>query len=83
MLSNPLRYCVLQGGPGATQFASPADPDVAPVPDDDEPGLEARDYYSPVRSTFASGMHAAVVEVDPDTGDVRACAMRWCTTADR
>jgi CO/xanthine dehydrogenase Mo-binding subunit len=43
---------------------------VAPVPDDDEPGLEARDYYSPVRSTFAAGMHAAVVEVDPDLGTV-------------
>ena len=32
--------------------------------------LEARDYYSPVRSTFAAGMHAAVVEVDTDTGAV-------------
>jgi aerobic carbon-monoxide dehydrogenase large subunit len=35
------------------------------------PGLEGRDYYSPVRSTFASGMHAAIVETDPDTAEVR------------
>jgi aerobic carbon-monoxide dehydrogenase large subunit len=70
VLSNPLRYAFSKEAQAATQFASPPDPDVPPVPEDEEPGLEARDYYSPVRSTFASGMHAAVVEVDPDTGDI-------------
>jgi CO/xanthine dehydrogenase Mo-binding subunit len=70
VLSNPLRYSFSKEAQAATQFASPADPDVPPVPDDEEPGLEARDYYSPVRSTFASGVHAAVVAVDPATGDV-------------
>jgi carbon-monoxide dehydrogenase large subunit len=70
VLSNPLRYSFSKEAQAAGVFASPADPDVAPVPDDDEPGLEARDYYSPVRSTFASGMHAAVVEVDPELGTV-------------
>jgi CO/xanthine dehydrogenase Mo-binding subunit len=70
VLSNPLRYSFSKEAQAATQFASPADPDVAPVPDGDEPGLEARDYYSPVRSTFAAGMHAAVVAVDPALGTV-------------
>ncbi|HMG41419.1 MAG TPA: aerobic carbon-monoxide dehydrogenase large subunit [Acidimicrobiales bacterium] len=70
VLSNPLRYSFSKEAQAATQFAAPADPDVAPVPDDEEPGLEARDYYSPVRSTFASGIHAAVVEVDRATGTV-------------
>jgi CO/xanthine dehydrogenase Mo-binding subunit len=70
VLSNPLRYSFSREAQAATQFASAPDPDVAPVPDDDEPGLEARDYYSPVRSTFAAGMHAAVVEVDPQLGTV-------------
>ena len=70
VLSNPLRYSFSKEAQAATQFAAPADPDVPPVPDDEEPGLEARDYYSPVRSTFASGIHAAVVEVDPATGTV-------------
>jgi CO/xanthine dehydrogenase Mo-binding subunit len=70
VLSNPLRYAFSKEAQAATQFASAPDPDVPPVPEDEEPGLEARDYYSPVRSTFAAGMHAAVVEVDPDTGDI-------------
>ena len=70
VLSNPLRYSFSKEAQAATQFAAPADPDVPPVSDGDEPGLEAREYYSPVRSTFAAGMHAAVVAVDPDTGAV-------------
>jgi aerobic carbon-monoxide dehydrogenase large subunit len=70
VLSNPLRYSFSTEAQAATQFAAAPDPDVAPVPDGDEPGLEARDYYSPVRSTFAAGMHAAVVEVDPELGTV-------------
>ncbi|HEX6418514.1 MAG TPA: aerobic carbon-monoxide dehydrogenase large subunit [Acidimicrobiales bacterium] len=70
VLSNPLRYSFSEEAQAATQFAAPADPDVPPVPEGDEPGLEARDYYSPVRSTFAAGMHAAVVAVEPDTGEV-------------
>jgi aerobic carbon-monoxide dehydrogenase large subunit len=71
VLSNPLRYSFSKEAQAATQFVTPADPDAPPVADDDEPGLEARDYYSPVRSTFASGMHAAVVAVDRTTGDVQ------------
>jgi CO/xanthine dehydrogenase Mo-binding subunit len=70
-LSNPLRYAFDDEAQRATQFARPADPDAPPVADDDEPGLEARDYYSPPRSTFANGMHAAIVETDPDTAEVR------------
>ena len=69
-LSNPLRYAFDEDAARATQFAAPADPDTPPVGDDEEPGLEGTDYYSPARSTFANGMHAAVVEVDPDTSDV-------------
>ena len=70
-LSNPLRYAFDDEAQRATQFARPADPDRPPVADDDEPGLEGRDYYSPPRSTFANGMHAAIVETDPDTAEVR------------
>lgn len=70
VLSNPLRYAFSKEAQAATQFATPADVDVAPVPDDSEPGLEVRDYFSTVRSTFASGMHAAVVEVDPGTAAI-------------
>jgi CO/xanthine dehydrogenase Mo-binding subunit len=64
VLSNPLRYAFDNAARAATQFAPRNDPDRAPVDEDDEPGLENRDYYSPIRSTFASGMHAAVVEIE-------------------
>jgi aerobic carbon-monoxide dehydrogenase large subunit len=70
-MSNPLRYAFDDSARIATQFASPADPAAPPVADDEAPGLEATDYYSPVRSTFANGMHAVEVEIDPDTSDIR------------
>ena len=71
VLSNPLRYAFDEQAAAATQFARPGNPDEPPVAAGDEPGLEGRDYYSPIRSTFASGMHAAIVDVDPDTAEVR------------
>jgi CO/xanthine dehydrogenase Mo-binding subunit len=71
VLSNPLRYAFDEEARRATQFASPASDDRPPVAEGEEPGLEGRDYYSPVRSTFASGMHAAIVETDPDTAEIR------------
>ena len=67
MLSNPLRYAFDEASKAETQFARFASDEHPPVADDDEPGLEGRDYYSPVRSTFASGAHAVIVEVDPGT----------------
>jgi len=70
-LANPLRYAFDEEAQRATQFARPADPDRPPVAEGDEPGLEARRYYSPPRSTFANGMHAAIVETDPDTAEIR------------
>jgi carbon-monoxide dehydrogenase large subunit len=69
VLSNPLRYAFDEASKAATQF-SVGDPGKPPVPEDDEPGLEGRDFYSPERSTFASGMHAVVVETDPDTAEI-------------
>jgi aerobic carbon-monoxide dehydrogenase large subunit len=36
-----------------------------------DPGLEASGYVSVTQSTYSSGAHAAVVEVDADTGVVR------------
>jgi CO/xanthine dehydrogenase Mo-binding subunit len=79
-LSNPLRYAFDEQTALATQFAGTANPDRPPVADDDEPGLEATDYYSPIRSTFAYGMHAAIVETDPETADIRV--LRYCVVHD-
>ncbi len=69
-LSNPLRYAFDQQAQAATQFTLPASFDEPPVKDEDEPGLEGQDYFSPIRSTFASGMHAVIVETDPRTAEV-------------
>src|SRR5690606_34788155 len=59
VLANPLRYAFDDEAAKATQFSGASSPDRPPVAEGDEPGLEGRDYYSPIRSTFASGMHAA------------------------
>jgi CO/xanthine dehydrogenase Mo-binding subunit len=70
VLSNPLRYAFDEAAKQATQFAGPGDDARPPVAVGDAPGLEHTDYYSPIRSTFASGAHAAVVEIDPATWEI-------------
>ncbi|MDS1272478.1 aerobic carbon-monoxide dehydrogenase large subunit [Lipingzhangella sp. LS1_29] len=80
VLANPLRYAFDEASAAATQFSQPADPNVPPVAEDSEPGLEGTGFYSPVRSTFANGMHAAIVETDPDTAEIRI--LRYCVVHD-
>ncbi|MGH8893910.1 MAG: aerobic carbon-monoxide dehydrogenase large subunit [Actinomycetes bacterium] len=79
VLANPLRYAFDEASKAATQFAV-GDSTKPPVRDDDEPGLEGTDYYSPPRSTFANGMHVAVVENDPETAEIRV--LRYCVVHD-
>jgi carbon-monoxide dehydrogenase large subunit len=83
VLSNPLRYAFDAQTAMATQFALPADPSKPPVPEGEQPGLEATGYYSPPRATFANGMHAAIVETDPETAEItilRYCVVHDCGT---
>jgi CO/xanthine dehydrogenase Mo-binding subunit len=80
VLSNPLRYAFDTSAQAATQFAGTFDPDRPPVADDEEPGLEGQDFYSPTQATFANGMHAAVVETDPVTAEIRI--LRYCVVHD-
>jgi CO/xanthine dehydrogenase Mo-binding subunit len=80
VLANPLRYAFDEQARLATQFVVGGGLQSPPVAEDDEPGLEATDYYSPIRSTFANGMHAAVVETDPETAEVRI--LRYCVVHD-
>ena len=79
VLSNPLRYAFDDAAQAATQFAG-GDMSKPPVAEGDEPGIEGRGYFSPVRSTFAAGMHAAIVETDPDTAEVTI--LRYCVVHD-
>ncbi|MQA02183.1 MAG: molybdopterin-dependent oxidoreductase [Streptosporangiales bacterium] len=79
VLSNPLRYAFDENAAAATQFAS-TDVSKPPVAEGDAPGLEGTDFYSPARSTFASGMHAAIVETDPQTAEIKI--LRYCVVHD-
>ena len=63
LAANPLRYAFDPELDNIAGFA-PARP-IAGLSENDQPGLEARAYYSPARATWACGTHAAVVEVDP------------------
>ncbi|MFU8874046.1 aerobic carbon-monoxide dehydrogenase large subunit [Micromonospora sp. SL4-19] len=80
VLANPLRYAFDGETARATQFAVGGRTDRPPVEPGEEPGLEATDYYSPLRSTFANGAHAAVVEIDPETADIKI--LRYCVVHD-
>ncbi|MFQ5557759.1 MAG: aerobic carbon-monoxide dehydrogenase large subunit, partial [Acidimicrobiales bacterium] len=80
VLSNPLRYSFREAARAATQFAGSTDLDAPPVPEGDEPGLEGRGWYSPVRSTFASGAHACEIEIDRHTSEVKI--LRYCVVHD-
>ena len=66
ILSNPLRYAFGGGAEIATQFQGRRRSG-APLADGEAPGLEATDYYSPTGSTWASGVHACYIHVDPQT----------------
>jgi CO/xanthine dehydrogenase Mo-binding subunit len=81
--SNPLRYAFDEDAKAATQFAPARRSDGPQLPPGDEPGLEAVGYYSPPHATWASGAHAAVVEVDVETGELsylRYAAVHDCGT---
>jgi aerobic carbon-monoxide dehydrogenase large subunit len=49
------------------QLAVEANPMRGAVKPGTEPGLEATDFFGPERGATASGVHAMIVEVDPDT----------------
>lgn len=63
--SNPLRYAFNEAAQAATQFAPASRHDGPSLAEGQAPGLEATDYFSPSQSTWAYGVHAAIVEVDP------------------
>jgi CO/xanthine dehydrogenase Mo-binding subunit len=67
ILSNPLRYAFGGGAEIATQFQSRRAADAPPLQAGDAPGLEATGFYSPTGSTWAAGVHACYVRIDPKT----------------
>jgi aerobic carbon-monoxide dehydrogenase large subunit len=71
-MANPLRYAFGEESAEAALLTRRvyASQEV-PLPDGTTPGLNAVEYYSPASGVFGFGMHAAVVEVDEATCDVR------------
>ena len=64
----------VRGVPGKAiplgELALAANPMRGAVKPGTEPGLEATDYFGPERGATASGVHAMIVEVDPETMQV-------------
>jgi len=68
-VANPIRYAYgKDAADAALRLVKPRAGAV--LAEGEEPGLEAVGYYAPPQSTFASGCHAAIVEVDLATGGV-------------
>jgi CO/xanthine dehydrogenase Mo-binding subunit len=53
------------------QLAQEANPLRGAVKPGTEPGLESNNYFGPERGATSSGVHAMIIEVDPDTLDVQ------------
>jgi CO/xanthine dehydrogenase Mo-binding subunit len=71
VLSNPLRYAFDEASKAATQFAGTTDFSKPPVEEGGKPGLDDTGFYSPTHSTFAAGAHAAIIETDPETAEIK------------
>ncbi len=69
--TNPLRYAFNKAAQAATQFAPASRHDGPALAEGEHPGLEATDYYSPPYSTWAYGVHGAIIEVDPELCEVK------------
>ncbi len=67
--ANPLRYAYGENARKlmSMKLAGPR-PGPALPPGRGGPGLEASEFYSPPHASFASGIHGAIIEVDPKTG---------------
>lgn len=67
--ANPLRYTYGENSRKlAAMNLATLRPGPALPPERGGPGLEAEEFYSPSHGSFASGVHGAIIEVDPTTG---------------
>ncbi len=69
--ANPLRYSYGENARKlmSMRLAGPRPGPALPV-ERGGPGLEATEFYSPPHGSFASGVHGAIIEVDPTSGMV-------------
>jgi CO/xanthine dehydrogenase Mo-binding subunit len=72
LVANPLRYAFGRDAAKAAVFARRAYASGdAPLREGATPGLNAIEYYSPRSGVFGFGMHAAIVEIDTETCDLK------------
>jgi aerobic carbon-monoxide dehydrogenase large subunit len=71
ILANPLRYAFGAQAEAAARLARSLSASGAALEEGAAPGLNAISYYSPPAGAYGFGMHAAVVEIDADTCDLR------------
>jgi carbon-monoxide dehydrogenase large subunit len=72
LISNPLRYAFGEESQKAVLLAQRAYAQSdRPLPEGMRPGLEAAEFYSPTAGVFAFGAHAAVIEIDRDTCNLK------------
>ena len=72
IISNPLRYAFGKESEEAVLLAQRAYAGSdRPLPEGTSPGLEATEFFSPKAGVFAFGTHAAVVEIDRDTCNLK------------
>lgn len=72
LVSNPLRYAYGRDARLAAELAQRAYANAdRPLPEGSRPGLSALEYYSPVAGVFGFGMHAAFLEVDRKTCNLK------------
>ncbi len=72
IISNPLRYAFGKESEEAVILAQRAyKGSDRPLPEGTSPGLEAAEFFSPEAGVFAFGTHAALVEIDPETCNMK------------
>ena len=72
IISNPLRYAFGKESEEAVLLAQRAYAGSdRPLPEGTSPGLEATEFFSPTAGVFAFGTHAAIVEIDQDTCNMK------------
>ena len=72
IIANPLRYAFGKKSEAAVALAQKAySKSDRPLPEGTKPGLDATEFYSPTSGVFAFGAHAAIVEIDPDTCNLK------------
>jgi carbon-monoxide dehydrogenase large subunit len=72
IVANPLRYAFGEQAQAAAKLAQRASASGdRPLPEGKSPGLGTTDYFSPKSGTFGYGMHAAIIEIDPETSETR------------